>query len=396
MAVSDRFGRKIVLFSSVAGIILSGFISAFVQTFWLFFLLRLVIGIALGGLSLSIYILATELVGPKFRALSGTIIWFAFTLTLCLIGLQAWLIPDWRVLEIIISAPYIFVLLFWKFVPESIRWLRVNERLEEAEKILHDAARVNGKPKPNVKLSKAETETKCGTYADLFRTWPMCKATLIQSYAWFVNGMVYYGISMASDNLGGDMYRDFILTSLVEIPANILVVVLGNKYGRRYTTISTMMLSGVSCGSVAFIPGDTDVPGYQWSRVALGMMGKLCITVSFNEIYLWSVELNPTVVRSQGMGVFQITSRLGAASAPWVAQWLTHFHGPLPFLLMGGLAISAAVVSFALSETKDVETAEELPWKDKNVHRKDKNKEMGECNVLQVENFHGEDKVARV
>ena len=46
----------------------------------------------------------------------------------------------------------------------------------------------------------------------------------------FVNGMVYYGISMASDNLGGDMYRDFILTSLVEIPANILVVVLGNKY----------------------------------------------------------------------------------------------------------------------------------------------------------------------
>ena len=77
------------------------------------------------------------------------------------------------------------------------------------------------------------------------------------------------------------------------------------------------------------------------------------------------------------MGVFQITSRLGAASAPWVAQWLAHFHGPLPFLLMGGLAISAAVVSFALSETKNVETAEELPWKDRNENRKDKNEEMG-------------------
>lgn len=45
----------------------------------------------------------------------------------------------------------------------------------------------------------------------------------------FVNGMVYYGISMASDNLGGNMYRDFVLTSLVEIPANVLVIVLGNK-----------------------------------------------------------------------------------------------------------------------------------------------------------------------
>ena len=45
----------------------------------------------------------------------------------------------------------------------------------------------------------------------------------------FVNGMVYYGVSLASDNLGGDMYRDFVLTSLVEIPANVLVIILGNR-----------------------------------------------------------------------------------------------------------------------------------------------------------------------
>ena len=41
--------------------------------------------------------------------------------------------------------------------------------------------------------------------------------------------MVYYGISLASDNLGGDMYRDFVLTSLVEIPGNILVIIGTNR-----------------------------------------------------------------------------------------------------------------------------------------------------------------------
>ena len=45
----------------------------------------------------------------------------------------------------------------------------------------------------------------------------------------FVNGMVYYGVSLASDNLGGNMYRDFVLTSLVEVPANVLVIELGNR-----------------------------------------------------------------------------------------------------------------------------------------------------------------------
>lgn len=36
---------------------------------------------------------------------------------------------------------------------------------------------------------------------------------------------------------------------------------------------------------------------YKWLRVSFGMMGKLCITLSFNAFYIWSVELYPTVVR---------------------------------------------------------------------------------------------------
>ena len=33
------------------------------------------------------------------------------------------------------------------------------------------------------------------------------------------------------------------------------------RFGRRRTTIWTMVLSGFSCGSVAFIPGNTEVLG---------------------------------------------------------------------------------------------------------------------------------------
>jgi OCT family organic cation transporter-like MFS transporter 4/5 len=36
--------------------------------------------------------------------------------------------------------------------------------------------------------------------------------------------MVYYGVSMSSGELGGSIYLNFVLTSLVEIPANILVI----------------------------------------------------------------------------------------------------------------------------------------------------------------------------
>eukprot|EP00795_Rhopilema_esculentum_P001124 gene1124-15466_t len=315
-AIADRFGRKSVLFPSLGTVILCGFISAFVHNFWLFFVLRLITGFAQGGVGLSIYVLATELVGPNFRALSGTIVWFAFTAALCLIGLKAYLVPDWRMLEIIVSAPYAFVIVFWKCVPESVRWLRVNDKVDEAEVILRKVAKTNGKIQPTVKLSTAEKDTAHGTYADLFRPASTCRDTLVQ-------------------------------------------------IGRKPTTIWSMFIGALSCGAVAFIPNIASNSAYMGLRITLGMLGKLCITVSFNELYVWSVELNPTIVRSQGMGLLQVISRIGAATAPWVAQWLRLYGDYLPFLLMGGLTMVATFLCFTLKETKGKETAEVFTRKSK-------------------------------
>ena len=45
----------------------------------------------------------------------------------------------------------------------------------------------------------------------------------------FICGITFYGISLASNDLGGDLYGDFALTSIVEFPANVLVVILTNR-----------------------------------------------------------------------------------------------------------------------------------------------------------------------
>lgn len=115
---------------------------------------------------------------------------------------------------------------------------------------------------------------------ELIRTWKMAKMSLIQIYVWwveigvsneglqqrssnhnsandshqksrfslwfrfssdissfvfrFVNGMVYYGLSLSSGEFGGSIYLNFILTSLVEIPANVLVIHNCNRYKNVY------------------------------------------------------------------------------------------------------------------------------------------------------------------
>jgi len=110
---SFRFGRKKVLYPAWTTLIFAAFISGFANSLWFFVLLRVIIGFCQGGVVLCMFVMATELVGPKWRSFAGTLPAFAFTLALCLIPVQAMLIRRWRVLEIVLSIPYIFVAGFY-------------------------------------------------------------------------------------------------------------------------------------------------------------------------------------------------------------------------------------------------------------------------------------------
>jgi len=102
-----------VLYPTWTILVLAAFISGFANSLWFFVLLRVIIGFCQGGVVLCMFVMATELVGPKWRSFAGTLPAFAFTLALCLIPVQAMLIRRWRVLEIVLSIPYIFVAGFY-------------------------------------------------------------------------------------------------------------------------------------------------------------------------------------------------------------------------------------------------------------------------------------------
>ena len=49
------------------------------------------------------------------------------------------------------------------------------------------------------------------------------------SFVRFSSAAVYYGVSLGVSDLSGEMYRDFILAMLIEIPALILSIFLMNR-----------------------------------------------------------------------------------------------------------------------------------------------------------------------
>ena len=66
------------------------------------------------GVLFPIFILSGEFVGPHYRPLSQTIMWFAFSTTLLVLAVMAYFVRGWRTLMILGTAPCLVVLVFWK------------------------------------------------------------------------------------------------------------------------------------------------------------------------------------------------------------------------------------------------------------------------------------------
>lgn len=59
------------------------------------------------------------------------------------LALEAYFIPDWRTLTVITILPSFIILLVFKSIPESPRWLASQGRIKEAENILWNIEKEN-------------------------------------------------------------------------------------------------------------------------------------------------------------------------------------------------------------------------------------------------------------
>ena len=74
------------------------------------------------------------------------------------------------------------------FTPESLRWLLVKGKMEEAENLYRKIARINGKELPEegleIDTGIDENKSRLGDLRDLFKTKSLMKTTLISCFCW--------------------------------------------------------------------------------------------------------------------------------------------------------------------------------------------------------------------
>ncbi|GFR68324.1 solute carrier family 22 member 4 [Elysia marginata] len=368
--LGDCAGRKASLYSMVALHGVANLVAVFSPSWEIFAAVRFFVGIGIGGMLTTSYIIPLEFMGQFWRGFVGSLP--TWNIGAALFSVAVILLKDWRHLHLLNAAfsGLVFLAVFW--VPESFRWLAVHSRDVKAGAVVTKIAKVNKRPLPNLELvtAIAESERRKAlaenseryTYLDLFRDTTLRKGTIVMGVVWASMATVYYGISFGVQSLSGDFYINFLILSLMELPAFLFVLPALSFLSRRWASSLHFCFVSAACFAVTaialFLRCDgcdqaTDDGNALKERLimSLTVLAKVGTIGAWNVISLYCGELFPTAVRNLSSGYLNASARIGSMLGPV----LFPKDPALLYLAMAGMGVIMAVcawIVWLLPETK--------------------------------------------
>uniref|UniRef100_A0A672YEL9 Major facilitator superfamily (MFS) profile domain-containing protein n=1 Tax=Sphaeramia orbicularis TaxID=375764 RepID=A0A672YEL9_9TELE len=328
--LSDRFGRKPVLFATMAVQTVFGFIQAF-STSWIMFLIFLLIG-GLGQMSnyLAALLLGAEILTSNVRVLYSSLgTNFAFAFGYMMLALFAYFLRDWKSLLLGLSLPTLVYIPLWWLIPESPRWLLSQGRVDEAEAIVRKAAKWNKVQAPQLIFEEYNVS--------------LCFCIFLFKYLYnvcpclprLVNTIGYIALSYNTSQLHEDPFISCFLSALVELPAYVSMWLALRYLPRQACVIGCLLLAAASLYLVPLMPQ---------SNVSV-----LCGTVL---MFVYSSELYPTVLRNTAHIVLNIDMFLSFVLKYFtVFPFLGVFMKYLPHITLGSMAVVSAIAAVVLPES---------------------------------------------
>ncbi|KAJ0249371.1 Organic cation/carnitine transporter 7 [Hirschfeldia incana] len=369
--VADKHGRRRGFIITAVVTFIAGFLSAFAPNYTWLIVLRCFVGLGLGGgpVLVSWYL---EFIPAPNRGTWMVIFSGFWTVGTIFEASLAWLIMPslgWRWLLALSSIPSSLLLMFYKWTPESPRYLILQGRKAEALSILEKIARTNGTQLPKGVLgSEMETEmeetkthptenTRLLKPGEVEEAPPpvskivlkpdnkgpllvllspeLIKRTLLLWVVFFGNAFAYYGVVLLTTELkisqnncypsekgvthsSNDVnYRDVFIASFAEFPGLLISAAMVDRLGRK-ASMSSMLFT--CC--IFLLPLLTHQSPTLTTALLFG--GRICISSAFTVVYIYAPEIYPTAVRATGVGVGSSVGRIGGVLCPLVAVGLVH------------------------------------------------------------------------
>ncbi|XP_066934023.1 organic anion transporter 3-like isoform X2 [Clytia hemisphaerica] len=299
-----------------------------------------------------------EFMGTSWRTIVG--IFPYWTTGNVILGALYYVVPYWKDMYLTTGGCFLPFVILMFFTTESVRWLLIHGKTDEAIKSINKIAKFNKRPKPDVSLfeeaaKREESEMKSNAmkynYATLFRMKPTRMKTIFFGFCWLTMGFSYYVFIFGLTLLDGSPGLNMMLTGLGSALTKFVVWIVNKKFGRRKSSIIFFVASVIFALLFTILHVAEVMVGSVLT--ALAIFSVLGVTCVWDSVMMFSIESYPTVIRSSAYGFVSIMSRIGgviAAQADFIYAVAIYF----PYLIVGVLCTICAIGVFQLTDTIDL------------------------------------------
>jgi len=327
--LSDRQGRRKVVIITNIIVAVFGTLSAFSTNFGSMLVLRSITGFGIGGSVVS-YTLFAEYCSTNSRGWALIMEQGCFSFGAMLSVVLAWITLTnidgqvaWRWYIGLSALPCWFLILAYRFIPESVRYYSANGQREKAELLLKKIFLENGKEWPEgLVLLCNQEQTKKGTTCDLFVPAYRCTSAIMLTN-FFCAVFCYYGICFVSERLfkTGDLYSSMCFTTLSEVPGIFLAVAFIDRTGRKGMMNICWLFFGLMCLLIMLLP-PTETTGstQRGFDIIFVFLARCSVTILFLVIFVYFSEYYPTMIRSTALGLGSSLGRIAGMITTVIAE----------------------------------------------------------------------------
>lgn len=347
--LTDRFGRKRIFFVGPVLFIVASLAQFWVESAVALFLLRFLVGIAVGieypvATSLLVEFLPKKNRGPRLATL--TILWFAGAACAYILGdyiLRHGGDDGWRL--VLASSSLIGAALFLIRIgtPESPRWLLSKGRAREAEAVIKQVYGNNF----SLRNLPEEPEVKKLSFMSLLHS-GYGKRMLFVTMFWSCSVIPVFAVYafapkvLAALNLKGD-WASFgsVAITLLFVVGCVIATRLINTMGRRNMLIQSFLWSGLALLGLGVFHAGSEV-------LILTLFGAYALFIGGAQVLqlVYPNELFPTEIRANAVGVGTSLSRIGAAVGTWLVPMALDSYG-IAFTMYAAAIVTLVGLVFA-------------------------------------------------
>ena len=327
--LSDRFGRKKMLFLCALLFAVSGLLSAIPNTFNQFLVARIISGLGIGASSMICPVYIAEIAPEKWRGRLGTLFQLGIVVGIFItlfinkliqgMGNEVWNTAyGWRWMLGMEVVPAIAFIALLFAVPESPRWLAQNNRETEARDILTKVDGAEHAASEMAAIREAASQEE-GRFSELFSgpfRKPLMLAVLLAIFQQFcgINAIIYYSTKIFA-TAGGSTASAFTSSAwigVINVIFTFVAISLVDKAGRR-----PLLLIGTAVQTIAL-----GLVGWMFHTGQNGVALLACVILFISAFsmamgpitWLFLSEIFPNKIRGRAMSV--------AAFVLWVSTYI--------------------------------------------------------------------------